>query len=166
MALGTFELADRLAVPIEAEPFEPVENRIDRRLRRPLAVGVLDAQQELAAEALGVEPVEQRRARAADMQEAGRRRCEAGYDLRHDSSKWEFTVGSRALAEGEKRGKGASDRVPFSRCRDARLACRIRWRPQGCSGGKSEVWRIRSCGRQRRVVPGASQESTENHRGL
>ena len=83
MALGALELADRLAVPIEPEPFEPVENRLDRRLRRPFAVGVLDAQQELAAEALGVEPVEQRRARAADMQEAGRRGREAGDDLRH-----------------------------------------------------------------------------------
>ena len=83
MALGALKLADRLAVPIEAEPFEPVENRVDRRLRRPLAIGVLDAQQELAARVLGVEPVEQRRARAADMQEAGRRRREAGYDLRH-----------------------------------------------------------------------------------
>src|SRR5271154_2688708 len=83
MALGALELADRVAVPVEAEPFEPVENRIDRRLRRPFAVGVLDAQQELAAEALGVEPVEQRRACAADMQEAGWRGREAGDDLRH-----------------------------------------------------------------------------------
>jgi hypothetical protein len=40
---------------------------------RALAVGVLDAQQELAAGVAGVEPVEQRRARAADMQEAGGR---------------------------------------------------------------------------------------------
>src|SRR6202020_2396079 len=115
MALGALELADRLAVPIETEPFQPIENRVHGSLRGALPVGVLDAQQELAAEALGVEPVEQRRARAADMQEAGRRGREAGDDLRHDSSKWEFTVGTRALAEGEKRGKGASERVPFSR---------------------------------------------------
>ena len=106
MAFGALELADRLAVPIEAQPFEPVENRVHRLLRRTFAVGVLDAQQEFAVAVLGEEPVEQRRARAADMQEAGRRRCEAGYDFRHDSSKREFTVGSRALAEGEKRGKG------------------------------------------------------------
>ena len=85
MALGALKLADRLAVPVEPEPFEPVENRVDRRLRRAFAVGVLDAQQERAAEMLGVEPVEQRRPRAADMQEAGRRRREAGDDLRHDT---------------------------------------------------------------------------------
>src|ERR1700727_1313208 len=83
MALGALELADRLAVPIETEPFQPIENRVHGSLRGALPVGVLDAQQELAAEALGVEPVEQRRARAADMQEAGRRGREAGDDLRH-----------------------------------------------------------------------------------
>ena len=58
MAFGALKLADRLAVPIETEPFEPVENRVHRALRRPFAVGVFDAQQERAAEALGVEPVE------------------------------------------------------------------------------------------------------------
>ena len=80
MAVGALKLADRLAVPIETEPFEPVENRVHRALRRPFPVGVFDAQQERAAEALGVEPVEQRRARASDMQEAGRRGREAGDD--------------------------------------------------------------------------------------
>ena len=83
MALGALELAHRLAVPVEAEPAQPVENGVDRLRRRALAVGVLDAQQELAADVLGVEPVEQRRARAADVQEAGRRGGEAGDDLRH-----------------------------------------------------------------------------------
>ena len=33
MALGALKLADRLAVPIEPEPFEPIENRVHRRLR-------------------------------------------------------------------------------------------------------------------------------------
>ena len=94
MALGALKLADRLAVPIEPEPFEPVENRVHRCLRRALAVGVLDAQQERAAEALGVEPVEQSRARASDMQEAGRRGREAGDDGGH--------------LRGSKRGIGSS----------------------------------------------------------
>ena len=83
MALGARELADRLAVPVEAEPRQPVEDRVDRGLGRALAVGVLDAQQELAAGVAGVEPVEQRGARAADVQEAGRRGGEAGDDLGH-----------------------------------------------------------------------------------
>ena len=47
---------------------------------RARAVGVLDAQQELAAVVAGEQPVEQRGARAADMQEAGRRGGEAGDD--------------------------------------------------------------------------------------
>ena len=52
MAVGALKLADRLAVPIEPEPFEPVNGRIDRGVGGALAVGVLDAQQELAAERL------------------------------------------------------------------------------------------------------------------
>ena len=67
MAVGALKLADRLAVPSEPEPSKPVNDRIDRGVGGALAVRVLDAQQELAAEALGVEPVEQRRPRAADV---------------------------------------------------------------------------------------------------
>ena len=78
--LGAGELVDDVAVPVEAEPAQPVEDRVDRRLGRALAVGVLDAQQHLAAEAAGIEPVEQGRARAADMEEAGGRGREAGDD--------------------------------------------------------------------------------------
>ena len=83
MALGAFELADRLAVPVEPEPFEPVDNRVDGGLSRTLAIGVLDAQQEFSVGVLRVKPVEQSRACAPDMQEAGRRRREAGDNLRH-----------------------------------------------------------------------------------
>ena len=101
MALGARELAYRLAVPIEPEPFEPIDDRLDRGLGRTLAVGVLDPQQELAAEALGVEPVEQRRPRAADVQETGRRRRETGDDLGHETrpAEAEFGIERVALAE-------------------------------------------------------------------
>ena len=74
------ELVDGLAVPVELEPFEPVEDGSDGRFRGALAVGVLDAQQELAAGVARVEPVEQRRARPADMQVAGGRGSKAGDD--------------------------------------------------------------------------------------
>ncbi len=74
------ELIDGLAVPVEAEPGQPVEDGVDRGLGRALAVGVLDAQQHLAAAAARIEPVEQRRARAADMQEAGGRGGKTGDD--------------------------------------------------------------------------------------
>jgi hypothetical protein len=48
-------------------PSTSAGNGLLKRFGRAFAVGVLDAQQELAALTLGVEPVEQRRARAADM---------------------------------------------------------------------------------------------------
>ena len=80
MARGKFGLEMGLAVPVEAEPAHPVEDRVDRRLGRARLVGILDAQQELAAMVARVEPVEQGRARAADMEEAGGRGREAGDD--------------------------------------------------------------------------------------
>ena len=72
------ELIDDIAVPSEAEPGKPVENGGNRRIGRALAVGVLDPQQHLAARVVRIEPVEQRRAGAADMQKTRRRRREAG----------------------------------------------------------------------------------------
>ena len=76
---GAGELVDDFAVPVEAEPGQPVDDRGDRLRRRALPVGVLDAQAEDAAFAVqlvmaGEQPVEQRRAGAADMQKAGRGR--------------------------------------------------------------------------------------------
>src|SRR5580698_7466280 len=94
MAFGALKLADRLAVPVQTEPLQAIKNRVHRSLRRSLAVGVLDAEQECAAEALGVEPVEQSCSRASDMQEAGRRGREAGDDGGH--------------LRGSKRGIGSS----------------------------------------------------------
>ena len=57
----------------------------------------------------GVEPVEQRRPRAADVQEAGRRRREAGDDLRHfhGRSRGRSTDSSRRSSRRKRPGKGA-----------------------------------------------------------
>ena len=74
------ELIGDVAVPLQAEPRQAVEDRGDRGLGGAGAVGVLDAQQELAAVVAREQPVEERGARAADMQEAGRRGGEAGDD--------------------------------------------------------------------------------------
>ena len=74
------ELVGDFAVPRQAEPGEAVQDRGDRRFGRARAVGVLDAQQVLAAVMLGEQPVEQRGPGAADMQVAGRRGGEAGND--------------------------------------------------------------------------------------
>jgi hypothetical protein len=81
MAVGPGELIDLVAVPIEPEPTHPVEDRLDRRLGRARAVGILDAEQELAAMMPREEQVEQRGARAANVEIAGRRRREPGNDV-------------------------------------------------------------------------------------
>ena len=67
----------RALVPVEAEPAQPVEDAGDHVGRRALDVGVFDAQDERAAVAPRVEPVEERRAGAADVQVTGRRGREA-----------------------------------------------------------------------------------------
>jgi len=76
MPLRAGELVHRVAVPIEAEPAHAVEDRLDGRVGRSGTIGILDAEQELAAMMPGEEPVEERRACAADMQETRRGRRE------------------------------------------------------------------------------------------
>ncbi len=80
VAVGAGELVDHFTVPGEAQPCQAVEDGGDRRVGGALAVGVLDPEQHLAAGVAAIEPVEERRARPADMQEAGRRGGEAGDD--------------------------------------------------------------------------------------
>ncbi len=66
----------RPLVPVEAEPPERVDDELDVLVGRARAVGVLDAQDEDAAVVAREQPVEQRRAGAADVQVAGRARRE------------------------------------------------------------------------------------------
>jgi hypothetical protein len=80
MTLSAGELVDHVAVPAQPEPAQPVDDRVDRRLGRALAIGVLDAQVEAAAVMAGEQPVEQRRAGAADMKITRRRRGETSDD--------------------------------------------------------------------------------------
>ena len=71
------ELAVRPLVPVEPEPGEGVEDLLDVLGRRALAVGVLDAQDELAAAPAREQPVVEGGAGAPDVEGTGRRRCEA-----------------------------------------------------------------------------------------
>ena len=73
MAIGARELEDGVAVPVDAQPLQAGEDRLDRRLRRAGTIGILDPQQERAAVVTGVQPIEQRGARAAEVQIAGGR---------------------------------------------------------------------------------------------
>ncbi len=143
VAPGATELAYRLAIPVETEPVEAVENGVDRQLGRALAVGILDAQKEGSAEAFRVEPVEQRCARAADMQEAGRGGGEAGDDLGHRAKARTggIEIERVALADEGRRGKAAPcASMPHSlrRPRDARLS-------SGRSHAAGREWTSSSC---------------------
>ena len=73
-------LENGLLIAIEAEPIEAFEDDSRGFVGGPLAVGILDAQQEGAAFVAGVQKVEQRGAGAADMQQAGGAGGEAGAD--------------------------------------------------------------------------------------
>ena len=65
-------LVHDLLVPREAEPLEPLENGASAFVGAAGAIGVFDAQQEVAVELLRVQPVEEGGTRAADMEKAGR----------------------------------------------------------------------------------------------
>ncbi len=66
-----------LLIPVEAEPTEAVEDHAGVLVGRALLVGVLDAQQELAAHVACVQPIEQCGAGATHVQVARGRRGEA-----------------------------------------------------------------------------------------
>ena len=80
MTLCAAGLEQRLAVPVQAQPSQSAEDCLHRACGRAVAVGVLDAQPEPSPGVPRVQPVEQRGAGAADVQESGRRRSEAGDD--------------------------------------------------------------------------------------
>ena len=78
LPIGTVRPADVGAlVPVETQPAQILENPGLRLASGPLGVGVLDAQDERAVVAVREQPVEQRRARVADVQLTGGRRSEA-----------------------------------------------------------------------------------------
>ena len=68
------------AVPVEPEPAQRVLDLLDRLRDLAARVGVLDAEPELAAVVAREEPVEEERAHAADVEEAGRARSHADAD--------------------------------------------------------------------------------------
>src|SRR5439155_26373045 len=71
VALDARALEHQLLVPVEAQPGEAVEDHLRVLVGGASLVGVLDAQQELAALVAGVQPVEQGGAGASDVEVAG-----------------------------------------------------------------------------------------------
>ena len=67
------ELRHDLVVPLQAKPFQAVEDGVDGFRGVAGAVGILDAQQELAAAMARIQPVKQCGSCPADVQEACRR---------------------------------------------------------------------------------------------
>jgi hypothetical protein len=80
MAGHSRALKDRRLVPVEAQPGQAVEDDLGVFIGGTRLVGILDAEQELAAFFAGEQPVEQRGASAADVEVAGRRGSEADAD--------------------------------------------------------------------------------------
>ncbi len=64
-------LVDRAFVVVQAQPVHRLQNRVDGGLGAALAIGVLDAQDEVAATVPRLQPAIQRSARTADVQIAG-----------------------------------------------------------------------------------------------
>src|SRR5437773_7740377 len=80
MAREPGALEDGRLIPIKPEPREPVEDDLRVFVRGARFVRVLDTQQKLAAFAAGEEPVEERRAGAADVEVASGGGSEADAD--------------------------------------------------------------------------------------
>ena len=95
LAIGTVRAADvRPLVPVEPEPAQVLEDALLRLARRSLGVGVLDAEDERAVLAVRQQPVEERRARVADVQLAGRAGSES--DAHTSVGSRQSTVGSHS----------------------------------------------------------------------
>jgi hypothetical protein len=80
VAVGALGLEDRPLVVVELQPAQGIEDLLDVLGCRALAIGVLDAQDERPARVARGQPVVEGRARAADVQRAGRRGGEADAD--------------------------------------------------------------------------------------
>lgn len=87
MELDSVRLEEGPLVPVDAEPAEPVEDRLDRFGSGALTVGVLDPENELSPMTAREEVAEKRRAGAADVEIPRGAGCETTADFRHERSK-------------------------------------------------------------------------------
>jgi hypothetical protein len=91
-------LEERTLVGRHAQPRHAVENGAHDLVGRTLLVGILDAQDEHAAVATREQPIEDRGAGAADVQEAGRGGCEADPDAHGTLSPASFRSSPKCLS--------------------------------------------------------------------
>ena len=72
VAICAGKLEHRRLVGLHAQPRKTIENHLDRSVRRPLAISVFHAQQELATRMARIKPVEQCGPSRANVHHAGR----------------------------------------------------------------------------------------------
>ena len=104
VARGAIGLAKRV-VPVEAQPGEIGADGVGVFFGRAFAIGIVEAQQERAVVTAGEQPVDERGADVADVQAAGRARCEAADRLHRQ--------GLAAVAAGRRFRCGRSGRGLF-----------------------------------------------------
>ncbi len=107
VARNALQLEERSLVPIEPEPAHAVEDRLHRGLGGALKVGVLDAQNKLAAVLARVGPGEQRGTHAAYVEITGGAWGKTGSD--HGGG-WE----TRILREASREPGGAASLLEFA----------------------------------------------------
>src|SRR5262249_39427136 len=96
LIVGTMRTTDFGAfIPIKTQPAKAVQNGLQRLLDIPLLIGVIDAQNELAAMLLGKEPIEEGRSDAANMQKTSRTRGKTCANHITFLSKMEFPSAKR-----------------------------------------------------------------------
>ena len=72
MAVHLGKLKNRLSVPIKPAPLHALKNRLNSGVGRTLTIGILYPKRESTSVVACIQPVEQRRANAANVEEAGR----------------------------------------------------------------------------------------------
>jgi hypothetical protein len=77
-------LAKRPLIPIEADPFHPIDDGLNRFIRRATLVGILDAKDEDTLLLASKEPIKQSSAHSSDVKKSCRTGRESDTDLVHN----------------------------------------------------------------------------------
>src|SRR5579863_8640960 len=98
-------------VPAEIQPFQAIENGIDRGFGVAIDIGVINTEEQRAVVVTSVEPVEDERSGAADVQQTGWGRGEA--DARHQVQ--EYRIQESEFRRPSRQGAGGRTQEAESR---------------------------------------------------
>ena len=90
-------LAERAFVPIEPDPFHPIDDGVNRFVRRAALIGIFDTENKHALLLASKEPIEQGRSHAAYVEKSRRTGSKADTNLTHDRATLHQTQISRHL---------------------------------------------------------------------